>query len=350
MIYDSSYVKVAAYHITETRTEIGSNTKTVNKRDLTLEKCNDRYYEPLGKELALSLLTDRFYWIKETDIKIGGNFASLEYNYIKWVFQKCTGDPSCQDISTINSALDQLHIGFGISDYYFDSKDYIDPIKVNLASNFEISILSDFTKEMFINIRKNEAIDYTRPWSFSNPVEYNYFSVGSESVDMFVPTDDVFASVIFALDSESLSLERKVFSISDLLAMLGGMKEILMMIGGFFVGMFQNQIYLGSLMNKLYLVDNGQRKFTFQGQSRKFNDRSSSIRIEEEKETPKDSSIVSSQEVLSDKIQSNSTNHEAKFKEIKESLVDKISSLKQFRLTLKDVGYMTFCFPKIKCK
>lgn len=61
--------------------------------------------------------------------------------------------------------------------------------------------------------------------------------------------------MIFTKDQLSESYERSVFSFFDLTGNLGGLFEVLELVGALFVEFFAGKIFLYSILSRLYQVD-----------------------------------------------------------------------------------------------
>ena len=59
----------------------------------------------------------------------------------------------------------------------------------------------------------------------------------------------------FVKDSSSKSYERSVFGVLDVAGNIGGVFEILSIIGGLIVGIFSGKIFIYSMLAKLYYID-----------------------------------------------------------------------------------------------
>lgn len=156
---------------------------------------------------------------------------------------------------------------------------------------------------------------------------------------MFVPSDDVFYTAYFQLDSKSVQNERKVYSLGDLMSQLGGMKEMLFMIGSLIVGFFQNKLYIGSLMNKLYLVHDEQN--TPKAQNGTSQVQPVQVFNNEEVKSKRDEHVYSKhnhtmekQVTIEEPLTFRRTN------DVKESIKEKIKGFKHFKMKVIDMVYM----------
>ena len=202
-----------------------------------------------------------FFWIQDTDIFIGGNFASLEYNYIEWSINKWVGQSHCENETVIDNAIKSGYIGMAISDYYFDINDYENPKKVNLVNDFNYFIASGVTKDLLVKIRNTKVIDHHDPFLFSSSKDYNFFSVGNIKNDFYDQENDKkIMKITINLDSKYTNIERRVYTLGDLFGQIGGIKEVLSLIAILLVGSFPNKLYISTLISNLYIVESNHNQ------------------------------------------------------------------------------------------
>ena len=114
-----------------------------------------------------------------TDFIIGGNDLSSEFNSFRVQIKRWSGQSYCKDKTNIDIAINSLRIVAGISDYYFDSNDYSNPVKININTNNVFYLTSSLSKYVAIKIRRNDVTDTTNPSPFAssstklqNPCQY----------------------------------------------------------------------------------------------------------------------------------------------------------------------------------
>ena len=120
-----------------------------------------------------------------TDLIIGGNFLSMEYNYFKIILSRWSGQFYCKSTDEINKAINKLSIGIGLIDYYFDSNDYSNPIKLNLNMDDEFPLVSSFKKSVKLKMRRNDVKDRSNSLPFASSDQYSFFSLGTASQVLF---------------------------------------------------------------------------------------------------------------------------------------------------------------------
>ena len=64
------------------------------------------------------------------------------------------GQSYCKSTSQINDAMTKLSLGFGVTEYYFDSSDYSNPIKLNVNTVNQFGLIPSFKKTVRLMFRK----------------------------------------------------------------------------------------------------------------------------------------------------------------------------------------------------
>ena len=89
-----------------------------------------------------------------TDFKIGGNYFSSEYNWINIQILTWKGKTIWKSTTEINKAIKTLSIGVGIMEYFFDSNDYVSPVKLNININQLYGLMPSFKKAAIVKLQK----------------------------------------------------------------------------------------------------------------------------------------------------------------------------------------------------
>ena len=114
----------------------------------------ERFSEFLGKDLALKLNLNYSTCTQDLNYYVGGNFLSTEYNYIEISLQKWTGMSYCKSSTEIDSILNQMKLGVALSNYFFDSDNYDNPVKINYSNDYETWIMGSLKKNIELRFRK----------------------------------------------------------------------------------------------------------------------------------------------------------------------------------------------------
>ena len=155
----------------------------------------------------------------------------------------------------INSATKDINIGILMTNYYFDTSDYSQPLKVDVSNLYEYSSIQGFERIVNIKIRRNLAQDTTSYLPFASSKEYTYFSIGQDSKDIVYDSKNLAVfSIKFEIDNNYQTIQRQVFGISDVFGKVGGMDAILCIFASFLVGIFSSDMYKASLISNFYDV------------------------------------------------------------------------------------------------
>ena len=148
-----------------------------------------------------------------------------------------------------------MKLGLTITDYYFDSNDYSNPVKINISTNNKFYLASSLTKFINAKVRRNDVIDITSALPFASSNRYSFFSVGEIFQDYYSEkADGVILDLKFIFDDKYQTINRTVFSVGDMFGKIGGMDSMLWMIASFFVGLFSSKLYKFSLVSSFYNV------------------------------------------------------------------------------------------------
>ena len=117
--------------------------------------------------------------------------------------------------------------------------------------------MPDYEKQIKIYVQENEAELQDNWFNFHNePEKKNFIGVQKTNVELLNNTSsNIVISAIFTKDYDYQSYERSVFSFLDLTGNLGGLFEIMEIIGGIIVGIFADKLFSYSIISSLYQVD-----------------------------------------------------------------------------------------------
>ena len=97
----------------------------------------------------------------------------------------------------------EMVISFIITNYYFDTSDYSSPVKVDINSGYEYSLIIGYKRQVNIKVRRNIVNDVTNYLPFAKSTAYSFFSIGDSTRDIAYDTesDKVFEAT-FELDNK----------------------------------------------------------------------------------------------------------------------------------------------------
>jgi hypothetical protein len=109
---------------------------------------------------------------------------------------------------------------------------------------------------LFIRKSDYEMDDGLLDYGGNNIKQGTFYSVERSDYDF---TNEMFGNLLaisLVVDAKEDYYERKVYNFFDFTGQLGGLFEILSIVGGIFVAFFAEKILIFSLMNSLYQVEN----------------------------------------------------------------------------------------------
>ena len=141
---------------------------------------------------------------------------------------------------------------------YFDFEDYDNPVRTFLDDRFRYSLVSQMERNIIVSLQENEAETKDSYFQYSPEGKTTNF-ISANRVDKEIRSinneSDVMMSVKFIKDYNYDSYERQVFSVLELFGSLGGLLEIFIIVGGFFVGTLSSKLFNYSVIQSLYHVD-----------------------------------------------------------------------------------------------
>ena len=172
------------------------------------------------------------------------------------IISKCTNQTYCQNSTTIDEVMKSTDITVRMTNYYFDTDDYDNPVKVNIDDDFSWTLLPGYNQENNFRASLNEAEDYTSYFYPFSPDQHKYISVDSVDDKLRVKDDSgtVFElSIIF--DRKYIKIERRIYTLFDALGQLGSVISIFVPLGALFVSIFSNKIFNKTMLGIFYDIE-----------------------------------------------------------------------------------------------
>ena len=260
-ILDSSYFGVK--YINEI-VEINETTRQpmrVENKDLGSKRWGILEEDMIEPEVALALKLDQFYCPVSNDYTIGGTQLGVLNHQMIISVRRWELASGWQTTATIDADMVGQRVGLGITNFYFDVEDYESPIKALFVNDFDVAFLPGYTVEKHLKVKINRVTDYTNLWHGFSPKEYLFYSIDS-SFDVIEPENGSGDLVRFklVLDNEFNIIERKVYTVYDMLGQVGGLMGLAISVGSLLAGMFSNNVYIMTLLSYFYKVNT--MKFT----------------------------------------------------------------------------------------
>lgn len=150
----------------------------------------------------------------------------------------------------------QSKINFVFDNTYMDLKDYKDTLKHFLDDGFFWDLAPGFRKKTDIFVKESMATlvdDYVQ---LGQSNDFSFYQVDNFREQMEIEgTDLQFMSIYLRLDNKNDTYERKVYSFSDLLSQIGGVYQMIVIIGALFVGIFSTRLFEASILQNVYQID-----------------------------------------------------------------------------------------------
>lgn len=138
---------------------------------------------------------------------------------------------------------------------YFDMKDFESPIKTYLDARSRLYLLPNLQSQATMHAMYNTVEAYDDLLQVTGPNDYNFYSVERVDYSLSTESNKVLAYVKLELDDKSSTFYRQVYSFLDLTGQIGGVNEVLMILGTILTGLFTETLFNYSILSSLYQVD-----------------------------------------------------------------------------------------------
>jgi hypothetical protein len=256
ILVDPDYLQSHFTYGNQTRNGAGGTINATSTTNITLGVCGYSFSEYIDNSVADALGISGFNCPSSQDWRLGGSETGESYDFAEFVVIKCQGGGTCKTDAEINTAMAGQRIQMAISNFFFDVLEYDDPINITLDNEFQYPLVPGFLVEKHIRIRANTVIDYTNFWYEFAPKEYTYYSVGSVQ-DRFQPeTNGEVFRVVLKMDYSYTYIERKIYTVYDMLGQVGGFMGLVISVAAVIVGIFSDKIYTMTLLSYFYKAEN----------------------------------------------------------------------------------------------
>lgn len=199
-----------------------------------------------------------FYCPKIKDYTIGGQYTSPNYRYLYIKVMKCdsTKRADCKSEADIDTWIDQAQVSLYYNNFYFDSDDYVNPVKKYIDDKLWFSIMPAIRKDADVFVRQNTYSLQDGYFQIGGEDTGTFMSVSGqrETIDDYEIGDQKMIRVYFRIDPILTEYNRQVYSSGDLLAQVGGVFSFLQGIGAVLVFIFSERLLVAALAGKLYQV------------------------------------------------------------------------------------------------
>ena len=198
-----------------------------------------------------------------TNFKLRGNVYAQTHEYVqlniyKWNNATKPANVTCQSDSDIDNSISDVSLDIALANSYFDFDDYDSPIKTYLDDRYKFPLTPDFRKSVTVYVKDNEVELKDNIFQYSPDGDEKKF-VSVERVDQsfsnYNVNNSLLMSVTFIKDYNYDAYERKVFTLLEVFGNLGGLFEVLGIVGGILVGSSAERFFNYSIISHLYQVD-----------------------------------------------------------------------------------------------
>ena len=137
-------------------------------------------------------------------------------------------------------------LNLAIINTYFDLDDYSTPVKTYLDDRINTAISNGFTKNLILYAQQRKSSksdDYFSFWDQSTGDDFmgieNYF----QGLDLESNNQNVLVSIVIKLDAVQQIYTRSVYNFLQFSGDLGGVFQILVIVGGALVGIFAQKLF-----------------------------------------------------------------------------------------------------------
>jgi hypothetical protein len=238
---DESIYKLTANKLKVILNEDGTSTMTSSK--IHVIKCSE-YEFKIIPEYFKNLPLDHLYCLNETDIEIQGQFMQPIWQFITFEFSKCVNETSeivCAPEDVIDKQLNGGFVGMFVTDFNIVPNNFSHPSYIygrNIYSGFSAT----FYLDLWIYLKPIEIIT-DQGIIFENKKIIDYFAYDSMKHDVYFKDGNVFASVTIRDSPRREVYERSYTKIQDASANIGGIINLFLTLGEWFIFCFRFLLY-----------------------------------------------------------------------------------------------------------
>ncbi|CAI2384742.1 unnamed protein product [Moneuplotes crassus] len=159
----------------------------------------------------------------------------------------------------------KIEVYLNLGAKYFNFDDYDNPIKGALDNRIFYKLVPNLKKLVRLYVRKSTVSLSDSIFPFGQEEEKSFYSIGSSRLGWENHGSSTDATLVeFELSQDLVvdSFERRVYTFLDLSGQLGGVFEIMLLVGGFLVNYFPSRLYNYSIFNHLYSTEARKYKKT----------------------------------------------------------------------------------------
>ena len=248
-----------------------------------------------------SEVSTKYVCPKIDNFTLSGDNYSSKYQYVEIKFKKCENssesDIVCQSKEAIDQASQSLYATIYIVNAYFDFNEYDEPIRNYLQDGLEYDLFNDFTSNVKLYFQENQVNSQDSYLSVTSEGQESSFISLADSRSTIRPTNESeIMRINFLKSNQHTTIERSVFTLLDLLGILGGIFGALTAGGGLIINIISDRLFHYSILSDLYQVDTMKCQIDHQNslpdRIKKNNTKFNNQKIEEEKSKTAIASII----------------------------------------------------------
>ncbi|CDW87303.1 UNKNOWN [Stylonychia lemnae] len=239
------------------------------KRDVKFSKCQRKHLNHTNQADVVANGISNFYCIEDNTYQFSGNYYQRTFEYVEIKLWKCQNQSSpnainnnqkvvCQDKKIIDQFFDNDTFSFAYVNTFFDQNNFNEEkqFKKFVDDSLFFHLESQRIKKANFYIQLQEANMQDDYIQFGQAHNYKFFHVENIRTydDSYTEEDGNVVTVYLRLDNHYDVYQRKIYSILELLAELGGLYRSLFTIGLLFIGLIAQKLFLIDIMHSTYQV------------------------------------------------------------------------------------------------
>ncbi|TNV83870.1 hypothetical protein FGO68_gene6300 [Halteria grandinella] len=261
------YVVYETHFYFEINNKTGLPVRQKVKRKLNIDYCGDKYFEYEDQEQVKLYGIDRLQCITKKDYALQGDYYSQDFKYLEFRLYKCNSyaaNNKCQNQTTIDKYFENLDISFAFINSYFDFTDYGKPVKQFIDDSLFFQLESKRQKRANLMVMKAETELEDQLFQIGQQEESSFTMVNNIRTydDTVDDSEGLLITVFLRYDNKYFSYNRQVYSILEYLGDIGGLQQMLYLIGLMLISYFTRRLFVSNLLTEMYQVkhDRGLHK------------------------------------------------------------------------------------------
>lgn len=252
---DPTYFKFEISQVKYTRSTNGDGAINESFVDIPYELWGDNF-PFVEKEVYDRVELQKFLCPSNTDHFISSNYNSEEFSVIRVQLSHCVG-VGCKSKTIIDDTISSHFIEIALVNSYFDFDDYVSPIKTFYEDTNFFFLNPDRYYYNQVKVKPNKYESNNNLFYESFTDKGSFYNIGQSltRINVYKPSVGVIFAYNIMLSQEYDLYERNVFTLFDMLGLLGGVYEICIITGCFLVNTLTKKLFYSSLLSNLYEIN-----------------------------------------------------------------------------------------------